>query len=139
MNLVYCHNFANYTVVIMISFAIIDYQWPICWMICLIQFVRLVISILALTTGNPVYLILTKGARRVWPVSRGYLLLHGTWSCLRICRRCVLPYTRFCNCLLDYDYVLHTVNFAIFVSLCSEYLSNCSITWYKYCYEYIRW
>jgi hypothetical protein len=24
-----------------------------------------------------------------------------------------LPYTRFCNCLLDYDYDLHIVNFAI--------------------------
>jgi hypothetical protein len=24
-----------------------------------------------------------------------------------------LPYTRFCNCLLDYDCVLHIVNFAI--------------------------
>jgi hypothetical protein len=32
-----------------------------------------------------------------------YLLLHGTWSYLRICRRSVMPYTRFCNCLLDYD------------------------------------
>jgi hypothetical protein len=36
--------------------------------------------ILALTTGNPVYLISTKGARRpVWPFSRGCLLLCGTW------------------------------------------------------------
>jgi hypothetical protein len=25
----------------------------------------------------------------------------------------MLPYTRFCICLLDYDYVLHIVNFAI--------------------------
>jgi hypothetical protein len=41
------------------------------------------------------------------------LLLLGTWSYLRICRRSVLPYTRFCNCLLDYGYVLHIVNFAI--------------------------
>ena len=32
---------------------------------------------------------------------------------LCICRRSVLPYTRICNCLLDYDYVLHIVNFAI--------------------------
>jgi hypothetical protein len=49
----------------------------------------------------------------VWPVSRGCLLLLGTWSYLRICRRSVLPYTRFCNCLLDYGYVLHIVNFTI--------------------------
>jgi hypothetical protein len=34
---------------------------------------------------------------------RGCLLLQGTWSYLRICRRSVMPYTRFCNCLLDYD------------------------------------
>ena len=24
-----------------------------------------------------------------------------------------MPYTRFCNCRLDYDYVLHIVNFVI--------------------------
>jgi hypothetical protein len=50
--------------------------------------------------------------QRVWPVSRGYLLLHGTWSYLRICQRSVLPYTRFGICLLDYNYVWH-INFAI--------------------------
>ena len=48
-----------------------------------------------------------------WPVSRGCLLFLGTWPCLRICRRSVLPYIRFCNCLLDYGYVLHIVNFVI--------------------------
>jgi hypothetical protein len=53
------------------------------------------------------------GSQRMWPVSRGCSLLHNTWSYLRICRRFVLPYTQFCNCLLDYDYVLHIVNFAI--------------------------
>jgi hypothetical protein len=53
------------------------------------------------------------GARRVWPISRRCLLLRGIWSYLRICRRSVLPYTRFCNCLLDYDCVLHIVNFSI--------------------------
>jgi hypothetical protein len=58
-------------------------------------------------------LISSKGAWRVWPVSRGCLLLLGTWSYFCICRRSVLPYTRFCNCLLDYDYVIHIVNFAI--------------------------
>jgi hypothetical protein len=49
----------------------------------------------------------------VWPVSRWCLLLRDTWSYLRICRRFVLLYTRFCNCLLDYACVLHIVNFAI--------------------------
>jgi hypothetical protein len=80
----------------MTLFAITNYHRPICWMICFIQFVsHSVISILALTTGNPVYLIATKGTRRVWPVSRGCLLLLGTWSHLRNCRRSVLPFTRF--------------------------------------------
>jgi hypothetical protein len=55
----------------------------------------------------------------VWPVSGGCLLLRGTWSYFCICRRSVLPYTRFCNCLLDYDYVLHNVNFTILYSMCS--------------------
>ena len=126
----------------------------------------------------------TTGSRRVWPVSRGCLLLHGTWSCLRffegpccptldfvcvfwtmitfntlllrhfisafrlmsgsivisdfdwgltagvtgqqrmlappwrlilpsLCRRFVLPYTRFCICFfLDYDCIWHNANFA---------------------------
>jgi hypothetical protein len=49
--------------------------------------------------GNVSY-VLKWGSRRVWPVSRECLLLRGTWSYLRICRRSVLPYTRFCNCLL---------------------------------------
>jgi hypothetical protein len=59
------------------------------------------------------YFDLKWGSRRVWPISRGCLLLRDTWSCLRICRRSVLSYTRFCNWLLDYDCVLHIVNFAI--------------------------
>jgi hypothetical protein len=72
---------------------------------------------MVLTTGNLVYLISTKGARRVWLVSRGCLLLLSTWSYLSICRGSVLPThpsTRFCICLFDYDYVLHILNFAIF-------------------------
>jgi hypothetical protein len=55
------------------------------------------ISILVMTIGNPVYLISTKYARWVWPVSRGYLLFHDTSSYLCICLMPVLPYTRFCN------------------------------------------
>jgi hypothetical protein len=49
----------------------------------------------------------------VWPVSRRCLLLRSTWSYLCIYRRSVLPYTRFCNCLLNYDCVLHIGNFPI--------------------------
>jgi hypothetical protein len=41
VNLVYSHSFANSTVVIMTLFAITNYHWPICWIICFILFVRL--------------------------------------------------------------------------------------------------
>jgi hypothetical protein len=65
----------------------------------------MICSILALTAGNPVYLISTKSARRVWLISKGAsLLLLGTWSYLGVCRGSVLPLTRFCICLLDFDY-----------------------------------
>jgi hypothetical protein len=47
------------------------------------------------------YLNLKGGSRWVWPVSRECSLLRGTWFYLRTCRGSVLPYTRFCNCLLD--------------------------------------
>jgi hypothetical protein len=33
-------------------------------------------------TSNPIHRISTKGARRVWPVSRGCLFFLGTWSYL---------------------------------------------------------
>jgi hypothetical protein len=51
-------------------------------------------------------------------VSRGCLLILGTWSYLRICRRFGCPTLDFViafwiNSLLDYGYVLHIVNFAI--------------------------
>jgi hypothetical protein len=41
MNLVWSHHFANSMVAIMTLFAITNYHWPICWMICFILFVRL--------------------------------------------------------------------------------------------------
>jgi hypothetical protein len=53
-------------------------------------------------------------SQQVWPVSRGCLLLHGTWSYLCICQGSVLSYTRFCNCLFYYDYTWHIVNITIF-------------------------
>jgi hypothetical protein len=57
--------------------------------------------------------------RRVWPVSKGFLLLLSTWSYLRICWRSVLPYTWFCSCLLDYSYVLQIANVCrYFVFIC---------------------
>jgi hypothetical protein len=73
------------------------------------------VFLLALKTGNPVYVISNTGARRMWPVSRGCLLLPGTWSYLCIFQKSVLPCTQFCICFLDFDYVLHivTCNFAI--------------------------
>jgi hypothetical protein len=47
-----------------------------------------VIVLLALVTGNPVYLISTKGSEQVWPVSRVCLLLHGIRCHLCICPCC---------------------------------------------------
>jgi hypothetical protein len=107
------------------KYYVTNYHWPICWMICVIQFVRLSFHT-ALRTDNPVHLISTEDERRVWPVNRGSLLLLGTWSYLRICQRSVLPYTRICNCLLDYDYVLHIFNFAIL------YIRNVKLIWYQF-------
>jgi hypothetical protein len=75
---------------------------------CFILFVRLSFSYWLWRRVHP---ISTNGAQRVWPVSRVYLLLRGTWSYLCICRWSVLPYTGHCICFLNYDYVLH-VNFA---------------------------
>jgi hypothetical protein len=70
---------------------------------------------------NPVYLISTKVARRVWPVSRECLLLLGTWSYLRICwRSMTCPTLDFVNCLLDYDSVLHIVNVAVLNYSCTS-------------------
>jgi hypothetical protein len=48
-----------------------------------------VVSIL--TTCNPIYLISNKSAWWVWPVSRGSLLFHGTWSYLLFCWRACCP------------------------------------------------
>jgi hypothetical protein len=79
------------------------------------------LPIVAMTTDNPVYLISTWDAGRVWPVSRGWLPFLGTWSYLRICQRSVLPFTRFRNCLLDYGYLLHIVNFAILYSTWNDH------------------
>jgi hypothetical protein len=98
----------SFTVVIMTLFAIKNYHWPICWLICFMLFVRL-----SFPYWNWRRVIPYKGARRVWPVSRGCLLLLGTCSYLCICWWFVLPYIQFCNCLLDYDYDLHIVNFVI--------------------------
>jgi hypothetical protein len=85
-----------------------------------------VFSILALSRGNPVHLIWTKGARQVWKVSRGCLLPHGTYSYRCICRRSVLPYTWFCFCLCDYDHVLHIVYLAILYYLQMS-LTECEV------------
>jgi hypothetical protein len=56
-----------------------------------------VLDTLILTTGRTVYLIWKCGSRRVWPVSRGCLLLHGTWSHLWCIQRSV--YAHFMNCI----------------------------------------
>jgi hypothetical protein len=50
---------------------------------------------------------------RVWPVSRGCLILHDTWSCLSICYGSRLHGTRFCICHLEHDSIWKIVNLAI--------------------------
>jgi hypothetical protein len=62
-----------------------DYKLPLAHMLndLFHTFCSTVISILALTIGNHLYIISTQGAWRVWPVCRGCSLLHGTWSYLR--------------------------------------------------------
>jgi hypothetical protein len=67
-------------------------------------------KLMAMTTSNPAYLISTKGARRMWPVSKGCLLLRGTWSYLCICRVSVLPYVQFYIYFLKYDYIVNFAN-----------------------------
>jgi hypothetical protein len=76
------------------------------------------------------YFNLKWGSRRVWPVRRGCSLLCGTRSHLRIRRRSVLPYTRFCNCLLDYNCVIHIVNFAILYIIGMKLLVHWNIRHY---------
>jgi hypothetical protein len=70
-----------------------------CWMTCFIQFVRLSFLYWLWRRVIPYTWFRLGAALRLWPVSRGCLLLRGTWSYLSIFRRSVLPYTRFCNCL----------------------------------------
>jgi hypothetical protein len=105
----------------MTFFAITNYHRPRCCMICFILFVRL----------YSVYLISTKGARRVWPVSWGCLLLLGTWSYLRIIRRSVLPCTRFCICFLNFNYILHTVRYFVSLLALTRYRSPLAVTLWR--------
>ena len=62
-----------------------------------------VISLLALTSGNPIYLISTNGARRMWPVRRGCLLLHDIYIFIFVC----LPL-----------FLSSSVCFSLFICLC---------------------
>jgi hypothetical protein len=107
----------------MTLFRITNYHWSICWMICFIQFVRLSFPYWIWRRLFP-YTYFRLRAHGGCDLSAEDAFLLGTWSYLRICRRSVLPRNRFCrrsvlphtqfyNCLLDYDYVLHIVNFAI--------------------------
>ena len=83
----------------------------------------IVIFLVDLTTGNPVYYISTKSSRWVRPVSRRFLLLHGTWSYLRfIGGPCcpTLDFVYFFFFFLDYDYVWHNVNFLYTNQYCSS-------------------
>jgi hypothetical protein len=112
------------------SLVFIYYHLHICWIICFIQFFILSFPYWLWRRVIPytLYLMSSNGAWRVWPVSRGCLLLRGTWSYLRICQRSVIPYTWFCNFLLDYDSVLHIVNFAFLYWICNCFLLYSTVT-----------
>jgi hypothetical protein len=70
-----------------------------------------------LTTGNPVYPISTKSARRVWPVSRA-CYLHGTWSYFRFVGGHCRPTLDFVYMLfLDYNHVNTLLTSPINISL----------------------
>jgi hypothetical protein len=123
-----CHTHSFKILYLSLAHILNDLLHTICW---------IAISILALTTGNPVYLISPKGERRMWPFSKWCLFLFGTWSYLCICRRSESPYTRFYNCLLDYDCVVHIANFSILYSkhknvVCMELWSV--LKWLSYPY-----
>jgi hypothetical protein len=44
-------------------------------------------------------------------------------------------YTQFCNCLLDYDYVLHIVNFTILYLLYFWYMQNVIVLLKQYAFK----
>jgi hypothetical protein len=101
----------------MTLFAITNYHWPICWMICFILLLHCHFHT-GFTTGNPVYLIIFRlrvgftGQQRIRTLPR-HLILHCTFAFVG--GPCC-PTLNFVYCLLDYDCVLHIVNFAILYS-----------------------
>jgi ABC-type multidrug transport system fused ATPase/permease subunit len=96
--------------------------WLICWMICFTMFIlsvkmlfpywlwQCVVSILALTMDNTVYQISTKAHGGCdWSAEDAYFSMAPDHTFAFV----MGPYTWFCICHLDYDYVLHIVNLAI--------------------------
>jgi hypothetical protein len=86
-------------------------------------------SILASTTGNPVYLLSLEGSQQVWPVSRGCLLLCGHPILPLHLFVSVLLCTRFCICLLDYDYVLYNVHHFVLKAIARDFFFSCRSFW----------
>jgi hypothetical protein len=71
--------------------------------------------------GNPVYLISTKGAQRVWPVRRGCLLLLTSWSYFRICG----GLHSILYLLQNYNYVWYIANFVSFGNFDTSHGTQC--------------
>jgi hypothetical protein len=55
-------------------------------------------------------------------------MLTPTRHPILLCRRSVLPYTRFCNCLFDYGYVSYAVLYFDSTHYCFAYLLRLLLT-----------
>jgi hypothetical protein len=92
----------------MTLFAITNYHWPICRMIDFILFVRLSFSILAFTTGSPIYLVSNKGGCDR-PAENTYIFVAPDPAFAFLGGPCC-PTLDFVFFLSDYDCVLHVMS-----------------------------
>jgi hypothetical protein len=86
---------ANFMVVKTILFTHTTFLWVTCCLICFITIVKPFLTLI-LNVVHTVYLIWKKGSRRVWPINRGCLLLHGTWYHLWYIQRPVHVHSLIC-------------------------------------------
>jgi hypothetical protein len=100
--LVYRQLSANLMVVTTILFAHTTFLWATCCLTCFIPIVKPFLTLI-LTTVRTVYLIWKQDSRRVWPVNRGCLLLHGTWSHLWYLQRWVYAPSLICISNRSYE------------------------------------
>jgi hypothetical protein len=94
--LVYRQLSANVMTVTMILFAHTTILWATCCLTCT-YFKQIVKPFLThFTTVCTIYLIWKWGSQRDWPVNRGCLFLHGSWSHLWYIQRSVYAHSLIC-------------------------------------------